>query len=564
MKITVSELIVQYLERLGVEVIFGMPGAHVLPIYDQLRDSTIKSVLVKHEQGAAFMAGGYSRVSHRVSACIATAGPGATNLVTGIANAYAERLPVLVITGETSTYIFGKGGLQESSGEGGAIDQGALFSSITRYHKLVERTDYLGQVLNQATRALFSREPGPVLLSIPYNVQKELVDADVLEHLHLSAAMPRHLEHVPTHGGSLAELVELIRAAKYPVIVAGYGCIKAGAREVVANLSEALRIPVASSLKAKGVVSEGGALSLGCLGVTSNGQAYRYIVEHADLVIFLGAGFNERTSYLWDKKLLAGKKVAQVDRDAGQLSKVFKADVAIHGDIRHVLMALMTTLTAENALPESLVGNLDKLDGHRESENQPLAEDAAEQRAQFRLMEGFFSGLARHFPQDALIFDDNIIFAQSFFDVSDANHYFPNSGISALGHAIPAAIGARFFSTAAPVFAILGDGGFQMCCMEMMTAVNYNLPLNVVVINNATMGLIRKNQFQLYGERYIDCDFVNPDFELLARSFGIQHYRVETEADLATLFDRADLVGAINLIEILLDKNAFPSYLSAR
>jgi len=386
----------------------------------------------------------------------------------------------------------------------------------------------------------------------------------VLEHLHLSAAMPRHLEHVPTHGGSLAELVELIRAAKYPVIVAGYGCIKAGAREVVASLSEALRIPVASSLKAKGVVSEGGALSLGCLGVTSNGQAYRYIVEHADLVIFLGAGFNERTSYLWDKKLLAGKKVAQVDRDAGQLSKVFKADVAIHGDIRHVLMALMTTLTAENALPESLVGNLDKLDGHRESENQPLAEDAAEQRAQFRLMEGFFSGLARHFPQDALIFDDNIIFAQSFFDVSDANHYFPNSGISALGHAIPAAIGARFFSTAAPVFAILGDGGFQMCCMEMMTAVNYNLPLNVVVINNATMGLIRKNQFQLYGERYIDCDFVNPDFELLARSFGIQHYRVETEADLATLFDRADLVGAINLIEILLDKNAFPSYLSAR
>jgi acetolactate synthase-1/2/3 large subunit len=133
----------------------------------------VKTVLVKHEQGAAFMAGGYARVSHRVSACIATAGPGATNLVTGIANAYAERLPVLIITGETSTYIFGKGGLQESSGEGGAIDQGVLFSSITRYHKLIERTDYLGQVLNQATRALYGREPGPVLLSIPYNVQKE-------------------------------------------------------------------------------------------------------------------------------------------------------------------------------------------------------------------------------------------------------------------------------------------------------------------------------------------------------------------------------------------------------
>jgi acetolactate synthase-1/2/3 large subunit len=352
----------------------------------------------------------------------------------------------------------------------------------------------------------------------------------------------------------------LIRAAKYPVIVAGYGCIKAGARELVASLSEALHIPVASSLKAKGVVSEGGALSLGCLGVTSNGQAYRYIVEHADLVIFLGAGFNERTSYLWDKKLLAGKKVAQVDRDASQLGKVFKADVAIHGDIREVLNALLTTLEADGVKRSKS----DRLDDHRESESQPLAEDAAAQRAKFRLMEAFFTGLARRFPHDALIFDDNIVFAQSFFDVSDANHYFPNSGISSLGHAIPAAIGARFFAKNAPAFAILGDGGFQMCCMEIMTAVNYGIPLNIVVINNATMGLIRKNQFQLYGERYIDCDFVNPDFALLAQSFGIQHHRIETEADLDELFADADLTGAINLIEILLDKNAFPSYLSAR
>jgi acetolactate synthase-1/2/3 large subunit len=565
MKITVSELIVRYLERLGVEVIFGMPGAHVLPIYDQLRDSKVKTVLVKHEQGAAFMAGGYARVSHqqgedKIAACIATAGPGATNLVTGIANAYAERLPVLIITGETSTYIFGKGGLQESSGEGGAIDQGVLFSSITRYHKLIERTDYLGQVLNQATRALFGREPGPVLLSIPYNVQKEMVDADVLDHLHLQVPAPRQAMPAATHDGSLNELAELIQAAKYPVIIAGYGCIKAGARELVAELSQALHIPVASSLKAKGVVSEGGALSLGCLGVTSNGQAYRYIVEHADLVIFLGAGFNERTSYLWDKKLLAGKKVAQVDRDASQLGKVFKADVAIHGDIREVLNALLTTLEADGVKRSKS----DRLDDHRESESQPLAEDAAAQRAKFRLMEAFFTGLARRFPHDALIFDDNIVFAQSFFDVSDANHYFPNSGISSLGHAIPAAIGARFFAKNAPAFAILGDGGFQMCCMEIMTAVNYGIPLNIVVINNATMGLIRKNQFQLYGERYIDCDFVNPDFALLAQSFGIQHHRIETEADLDALFADADLTGAINLIEILLDKNAFPSYLSAR
>jgi len=554
MNISVSELIVRYLERLGIDHIFGMPGAHVLPIYDRLHDSSVKSVLVKHEQGAAFMAGGYARVSHRPAACIATAGPGATNLITGIANAYAERLPVLAITGETSTYIFGKGGLQESSGEGGAIDQGALFASITRYHKLIERTDYLGQVLNQATQALLGREPGPVLLSIPYNVQKEAVDDSVLEQIHF----PRKAAIRNT--ASVAELVGQIRDAQAPVIIAGHGCIQAGARDVVAALSETFHIPVTTSLKAKGVVAEGTPLSLGCLGVTSNGEAYRYLVEHADLLVFLGAGFNERTSYLWDAKLLHGKKIAQVDRDATQLGRVFQPDVAICGDIRAVMEDVFEALDIDGMAPKAL----NQLDTHRAAVTPPADKKTPDQQEAFHLIRRFFNLLAERFPHNALVFDDNIVFAQSYFDVSDRNHYFPNSGISSLGHAIPAAIGARCFAKDSPTFAILGDGGFQMCCMEMMTAVNYGIPLNVVVINNGTLSLIRKNQFQLYGERYIDCDFTNPDFGLLAQAFGAAHYRVENEMELDAMFDSADLTGGINLIEILLDKHAFPRYLSAR
>jgi acetolactate synthase-1/2/3 large subunit len=569
MQVSVSELLVRYLERLGVEVIFGMPGAHVLPIYDRLYDSKVKTVLVKHEQGAAFMAGGYARISHRVSACIATAGPGATNLVTGIANAYAERQPVLVITGETPTYLFGKGGLQESSGEGGAIDQGALFAGITRYHKLIERTDYLGQVLNQATRALLGPEPGPVLLSIPYNVQKEKVAASVLDGVHFPRPAPAASARSAAHANPVADLVALIDAADCPVIVAGYGCIRSGAREVVAKLSRDQGIPVATSLKGKGVVAEGTPLSLGCLGVTSDGAAYRYLVEHADLVIFLGAGFNERTSYLWDERLLAGKKVAQVDRDAAQLGKVFRPDVAIQGDIGEVLGQLAATLAGNGADTASLAEmRIARLKAHRKAvravpdEGASVAETGEDPR--FHLMRRFFTGLAARFPKDALIFDDNIVFAQNYFHVSHANHYFPNSGISSLGHAIPAAIGARFFAGESPTFAILGDGGFQMCCMELMTAVNYAIPLNVVVINNASMGLIRKNQFQLYGERYLDCDFVNPDFRLLAQSFGIRHHHLASDADIDALFADADLENAINLIEIPLDKHAFPSYLSGR
>jgi len=556
MEIAVSELIVRYLERLGIEYIFGMPGAHILPVYDSLYDSNIKSVLVKHEQGAAFMAGGYARASGKISACITTAGPGATNLVTGIANAYADKQPILVITGETSTYIFGKGGLQESSGEGGSIDQAALFKGITKYNKIVERTDYLVHVLNQAAKILLSSNSGPVLLSFPYNVQKEMVEESMLDRINTHrSAYPCHKQSHPVDA-----LSELIVGAECPVIVAGYGCIKSGAQEAVSQLSELMNIPVTTSLKGKGVIGDGSALSLGSLGVTSNGYAYKYIVDHADLVLFLGAGFNERTSYLWDDKLLENKKVAQIDNNHEQLEKVFRADVAIHGDIRGVLTEVLGNIRESGAARK----NLDKFHGYIKGlKKNPAAKDASVRPSKFALVERFFSKLETHFPEDALIFDDNIIFAQNFFNVSSANRYFPNSGISSLGHAIPAAIGARF-SEKKPTFAILGDGGFQMCCMELMTAVNYGIPLNVVVFNNSTMGLIRKNQFQLYHERFINCDFVNPDYQYLALSFGIKHKKIVTESDLDDLFANSDLTGDINLIEIMIDKNAFPDYRSGR
>lgn len=556
MKIAVSELIVRYMERLGIEYIFGMPGAHILPVYDSLYDSNIKSVLVKHEQGAAFMAGGYARASGKISACITTAGPGATNLVTGIANAYADKQPILIITGETSTYIFGKGGLQESSGEGGSIDQTALFKGITKYSKIVERTDYLAHVLNQATKILQSPNSGPVLLSFPYNVQKELVDDSILESIN-TGPRPHNLQQRCLPVDALAQL---IIEAQHPVIIAGYGCIKSGAQEVVSQLSELMGIPVTTSLKGKGVIGDDSELSLGCLGITSNGDAYQYIIEHADLLVFLGAGFNERTSYLWDAKLLANKKVAQIDHDPEQLEKVFKADVAIHGDIKDALTDMLMKISDSGASRK----NLNKFHLHADGlNNKTTLKTNDELESRFALVKQFYAKLETHFLENTLIFDDNIIFAQSYFNVSSGNRYFPNSGISSLGHAIPAAIGARF-STQKPTFAILGDGGFQMCCMEIMTAVNYGIPLNIVVFNNATMSLIRKNQVQLYNNRFIDCDFVNPDYHYLALSFGIRHKKIVTNADLDDLFANSDLSGSINLIEIMIDKDAFPSYRSGR
>jgi acetolactate synthase-1/2/3 large subunit len=529
-----------------------MPGAHILPVYDRLYDSPIQSVLVKHEQGAAFMAGGYARASGRIGACITTAGPGATNLVTGIANAYADKLPVLVITGETSTHIFGRGGLQESSGEGGSIDQLALFKGITRYNRIIERTDYLAQALNRASKILLSPNPGPVLLSFPFNVQSELVDDTILDQI-VTSRRPRRLNGASP---STAAIAEALLAAKNPVIVAGHGAMRSQAQELVSRLSEQLAIPVASSLKAKGVIDEQSPLSLGSLGVTSSGHAYQYLTEHADLILFLGASFNERTSYLWEQTLPGDRTLIQIDNDPEQLDKVFQADIAVQGEINEVLHDLLRHLEGERRDGNATRALIAELKGSSNN-------DYAIFQSGFSLVKKFFAALENHFPRDAVVFDDNIIFAQNFFQVASGNRYHPNSGISSLGHAIPAAIGARF-AEAKPTFAILGDGGFQMCCMEIMTAVNYRLPLNIVLFNNSTMGLIRKNQRQHYQGRYINCDFINPDFAALAHSFGIHYRKLSSEADVEQMFAKDDLCGAINLIEMVIDKDKFPNYSSRR
>jgi acetolactate synthase-1/2/3 large subunit len=554
MKIPVSELLVRYMERLGIETIFGMPGAHILPVYDSLYSSSVKTVLAKHEQGAAFMACGYARASGKIGACITTAGPGATNLVTGIANAYADRQPILILTGETSTHIFGKGGLQESTGEGGSIDQDELFKSITRYRKVIERTDYLANVLNRTSKVLLSPNSGPVLLCIPFNVQKELVDEDLLDQVHTQQSEPES-----GNSRAIDALTGLILEARNPVIVAGYGCIRSGAQAQVSELSESLNIPVTSSMKGKGVISEQSALSLGSLGVTSTGYAYKYIIDNADAIIFLGAGFNERTSYLWDASLLHNKKIAQVDSNPEQIDKVFKSDVAVTGDIKSTLNGVLSTLDAQGVDRQAARKQI--------AVNDPVSQrDAGSSKifeSGFALVEGFYKRLEQHFPQDLVVFDDNMIFAQSFFNVASGNRFYPNSGVSSLGHAIPAAIGARF-AEGKPTLAILGDGGFQMCCMELMTAVNYDLPITVVMFNNSTMGLIRKNQYQSYQQRYLDCDFVNPDYALLAQSFGIGFQHVESEADLDRLFAETDFSNSSTLVEIMIDKDAFPNYNSLR
>ena len=556
MQIQVSTLIVRFLERLGIETIFGIPGAHILPVYDALYDSSIESVLVKHEQAAAFMAGGLARATRGIGACITTAGPGATNLITGIANAYSDKLPVIAITGEAPTHVFGKGGLQESSGEGGSVDQVQLFAGITRYHKLVERTDYLANVLNQAARHLLDELPGPVVLSIPFNLQKELVDEELLDQVSFVSARASTL----VTEAAISRCMALLRKAERPMVVAGYGCIQAGGGRDLRQFSEHMDLAVTSTLKAKGVIDERSRCSLGSLGVTSAGYALRYMREEADLIMLLGAGYNERTSYVWDNSLLQDKVIIQVDQDPHQLEKVYRADLAIQADLGAFLRAINAACQASG---EPLQRGID-IPSYQQRTQQAI--DAAGETifdGRFGHVKSFYRWLEQRFDDGLVMFDDNIIFAQNFYRFSERDRFYPNAGVSSLGHAIPAAIGAAF-KLKKPMFAVLGDGGFHMCCMEIMTAVNHNIPLNIILFNNSTMGLIRKNQDQQYAGRFIDCDFINPDYAALAQSFGISYQRIDGDSDWDALFRDTDFSGAINLIEISIEQDAYPNYSSRR
>ncbi|MEJ2696006.1 MAG: thiamine pyrophosphate-binding protein [Candidatus Sulfobium sp.] len=550
MNITVSQFIIRYLERLGVDNVFGIPGAHILPVFDALYESRIKTILAKHEQGASFMAGGYARQSGKPGVCIATAGPGATNLVTGLANAYLDRLPLFAITGETPTYSFGKGALQESSGEGFCINQFDIFRGVTRYNGIVHRTDYLLNLFRNITGLLLSDNPGPVLLSFPYNVLKETVDEALLDNI----SFGRSRSDAAAGPASVKEVLSMLKSAQRPVVVAGHGSVLAGAEGSIARFCADTKTPLATSLKARGIVPESSDLSLGILGITSNEAAFRYISEEADLVFIAGASFGERTSYNWNNSLLAGKKIVQIDNDESQLNKVFSADVALKCDVKSFFDSLLAALSSNGFVRKDTAA----ADYKERYENHDIGDN------EFLLVSRFLRNLGDCFKDgEVSIFDDNIIYMQRFCSVTKSRSYFPNSGISSLGHAVPAAIGAKL-ATERPVIALLGDGGFQMCCMEIMTAVNHGVPLTVVLLNNSTLGLVRKNQFYNYSGRFIASEFVNPDYAKLAESFGINYFGVSSEPEADTVMQEVDFLHGINLIELTLNKDEFPKYSSGR
>jgi len=551
MRITGAQAVMRTLEALGVDTVFGYPGGAILPAYDPLIDSGLRHVLVRHEQGAVHMAEGYAHATGRVGVCIVTSGPAATNIVTGLADAMMDSVPVLALTGQVPTSVIGTDAFQEA-------DMTGVTMSITKHNELVRSADRIVDAIKEGFYIARSGRPGPVLIDLPKDVLNGHVEwEDFDPHVDLPGYKPT----VRGHARMVREALELIGAAQRPVIYAGGGLVRAGADEELRSFAERLDLPVVTTLMGRGIIPDDHELAVGMPGMHGHYAAIRAFQE-TDLLVVLGARFDDRvTGKLDDFAPLA--KVIHVDVDPAEIGKNRHADVPIVGDVKVILgqlLAQMDELAAEgrldSVLPDTSAwkARLDHL-----AEHHPLRCDQPE------------SGVLK--PQTAIrgIYDqwgDEAVYvagvgqhqmwASQLIPYSRGRQWINSGGLGTMGFAVPAAIGAKVgLGEDVPVIAIDGDGCFQMTMQELATAVQHKVNVVFCIINNGYLGMVRQWQSMFYEERLSQVLLPQdlPDLLLLADAYGIPSFRVERVEDLATTLEKA---AAIKDSPVLVDLRVDP------
>ncbi len=511
MLLTGSEIIMECLLREGVNVIFGYPGGAILPTYDAMtKYPQIHHVLVRHEQGAAHMADGYARATGRVGVAIATSGPGATNLVTGIATAMMDSSPIVCITGQVPRGSIGTDAFQETDVTGVTLP-------ITKHNYLVSDIHELAYTIREAFHIARTGRPGPVLIDIPKDVQQEKIEfvypVDPIR-------LPGYLPPQTADEVDVAAAVELINNAKRPVILAGHGLMLSGATQLLLELAEKAQIPVALTLLGKGAMPENHPLTLGMMGM--HGQAAsNHAIQEADLLIALGMRFDDRVTGNLKTYALNAKKI-HVDIDPSEIGKNVPVEVGIAGDLRTVVAQILPGVQ-QNQHP-------DWLNHIRDWQEDSDERDIVRNYTGDKLLSAqVINDLWKYTGGDAITVTD-----VGQHQMTEAQYYphqrpatmLTSGGLGTMGFGFPAAIGAKFGRPDEEVWAIVGDGGFQMTLCEMATAVQENIKVNIAIINNAFLGMVRQWQEIFYEERYQSTPMVNPDFCKLAEAYGIPSMRV--------------------------------------
>jgi acetolactate synthase-1/2/3 large subunit len=506
-----AQIVWKCLEHEGVDTVFGYPGGCVLPLYDALQHTpSIHHVLVRHEQGAAHMADGYSRATGKVGVALATSGPGATNLLTGIATAMLDSSPVVCLTGQVGSKFIGTDAFQE-------IDITGITMPITKHNYMVTDVNDIARTLREAFIIARTGRPGPVLVDITKDAQMASCEFE------WESAVPqlRKLEtwDVPD-SKQLAEAAELVNKAERPVILAGHGISMSGAMLDLQLFAEASDIPVGLTLLGLGAIPHFHPLCLGMMGM--HGEAWlNHAIQNADLLIALGMRFDDRVTGKLDSYAPNAKKI-HVDIDASEIHKNVRADVAIVGDLKQVLPKLTPMLTPMKR--SKYWGEINDAKGAvavRDIRNLP---DTGHLYAAHVIHD-----LWRETNGKALIVTDvgqHQMWEAQYYHHSDPRSLITSGGLGTMGFALPAAIGAKFSRPDADVWVIVGDGGFQMTMAELATIVQENIKVNIAIINNGYLGMVRQWQEFFYERNYAATPLVNPDFTKIAEAYGILTFAV--------------------------------------
>lgn len=526
MPMTGARVLLECLRQEGVTDIFGYPGGAALPLYDALYDcGFIRHYLVRHEQGAAHMADGYARASGRVGVCLATSGPGATNLVTGIANAYMDSIPMVAVTGQVRTSVIGKDAFQEA-------DITGITAPITKHNYLVKRAEDIPRVVAEAFHIARTGRPGPVLIDVPLDVSLAKLDWDPAEY-EPNPMIPSYRPRTRGHEMQIRKAAEAIAAAERPVLYVGGGAVNAGAEKEVRELAERTNILVTTTLMGKGIIDETHRLSLGMLGM--HGTAYaNHAVHNCDLLIAVGARFDDRVTGRPDR-FARHAAVIHIDIDPAEIGKVRPPEIPIVGDVKLVLQELLKYVQ-----PRPWSEWNDRIMEWKRmfplvypSDGKLYAEYVVE-------------SIGKATNWDAVMTTDvgqHQMWAAQYYRCRSPRQWITSGGLGTMGFGLPAAIGAQVACPDKKVVCVSGDGSFQMCVQEMMTAVVYELPILVAIINNRSLGMVRQWQELFYNERYSHVDLqASPDFVKLAEAYGGIGLRASSPEE----FDKA-LTVAMNV-----------------
>lgn len=518
---TGARTLIEALQREGVDTIFGYPGGVVLPIYDELYDSSIRHILVRHEQAAAHAADGYARASGRVGVCLATSGPGACNLVTGIATAYMDSIPIVALTGQVPTALLGNDAFQES-------DITGITMPITKHNYLVKNAADIDRVVKEAFYIAGTGRPGPVLIDLPKDVTMGEVDE--------ASSPPPAISlrgYQPTYEGHVRQIdkaVDLIAEAERPLVYAGGGVILSGASAELREFIETAAIPVTTTLMGLGAIPGDHPLNLGMLGMHGTAAA-NFAVTECDLLVAIGVRFDDRVTGKIEA-FAPNARIIHIDIDPAEIGKNKKVDVPIVGDVGRVLRAMLARMKKRGD-----TANWVNRAAAWKAQFPPSYRDDDRLRPQYVIQQ--LSDLMKGEGIVTSEVGQNQMWTALYYCFRKPRSWITSGGLGTMGYGFPAAIGAHFARPDETVVDVAGDGSFQMNIQELATVAHNNIPVKVVILNNMYLGMVRQWQELFYDRRYAYTELSPVDFVKVANAYGVEGIRVEEKADVRGALETA-------------------------